>query len=223
MSDLPKTCPVCGDTFKWYETECPVDHVRLVDRPGPPPDPGAALVVVFRTGESGLLALASMALDQEAIEYDVRDPGLNDQLVGYRQAAGTSSIDVPSEILVRAEDADRARDLLSDLGAAMPAAAEIPPPAADSNRAGMPEHEMLSPSVTLVDDEGGRPVGRITEEQLAWLAERLEQESADDSDYYIDRPTLEMLAELGAEQTLIDMLGVALGERDGMTIRWLRG
>jgi hypothetical protein len=187
-----------------------------------PPSPDAPLVSVFRTAESDLLALAKMALDEEAIEYDVRDPGLNREIVGYRQASGASAIDVPSEILVRAEDAARARDRLSDLATGMPVAVEIPPPAAgegDESSRG----ETLAPTVDLVDNETGRSLGRIDETQLAWLADRLERESADDQDYYIDRPTLEMLADQGADAALVDTLTRALGGRENMTVRWSRG
>lgn len=223
MSDLPKVCPVCGKTYEWYEAECPVDHVPLVVRPGPAPDPDVALVAVFRTTEPGLLPLAKMALEQEEIEYDVRDAGLNDQLVGYRQASGSSTIDIPLEILVRTEDAGRARELLSDLGDSLTAAVAQPP----ASVIGAPANEhdpVLSLSVNLVDDDSGQQVGRITDAQLAWLADRLEQESANDHDYYIDRATLEMLADLGlsADVSLTEILNRALGDREGVTIRWSR-
>jgi processive 1,2-diacylglycerol beta-glucosyltransferase len=220
VADTPQYCPVCGETYKWYEAECPVDHVRLVERPGPPPDPNAALVSVFRTNEPGLLPLARLALEQEQIEHDIRDPGLTHQLVGYRQASGSSAIDTPLEILVRAEDAERARALLIGLGNSMAAAAEAPAVGGPALAARPGDGGERAATVRLVDDESNRPVGWITEAQLGWLNAHLEQESADDRDYYVDRATIEMIADLGADASLVEILRRALGDRDNITVRW---
>ena len=45
--------------------------------------------------------------------------------------------------------------------------------------------------IQLHDAESGTPVGSITEEQLQFLMEELEEESARDRDYYISTETIE--------------------------------
>jgi processive 1,2-diacylglycerol beta-glucosyltransferase len=77
--------------------------------------------------------------------------------------------------------------------------------------------------VTLTDKETGRTVGTISDEHLQFLLDQLVEESADDQDYYINRDTLEMFEEDGADPALIDVLRRALGEREEMEIEWSRG
>lgn len=66
----------------------------------------------------------------------------------------------------------------------------------------------------------GAELGEITDEQLEFLQDQLEEESADDQDYYINQETLEYFAEQGAEPALIDLLRAALSGRDEIDIRW---
>lgn len=72
----------------------------------------------------------------------------------------------------------------------------------------------------LFDTENGDLIGEISSEQLQFLIDQLEETSETDKDYYLHAPSLEMLAEAGADRELIDMLEGALDERDGMEIRW---
>ncbi len=202
---------------KWYEAECPDCRIPLVEVPPlDAPAPDATLVQVFQTTELGLLPLAEMALEQEDIEYFVRDAG------GPMSAGGrTFRGDVPEmgiEILVRTNDADRARELLVDLegeGApdAAPPASPPPPPA------GVPA---ARGAIDLYDSETGAVIGQASEAQLQWLDEHLERESDADEDYYIDRLTLEMLQDAKGDPALLSMLSAALGTREGMEIRWAR-
>lgn len=74
--------------------------------------------------------------------------------------------------------------------------------------------------VKLFDKETDAALGEITDEQFAFLAEQLEEESSDDTDYYLNRVTLEVFNEQGADKALMDLLYKALGERDEMEIRW---
>lgn len=77
--------------------------------------------------------------------------------------------------------------------------------------------------IHLHDKATGAPLGTITEEQLAFLIDELEEESPEDTDYYLDRPTLEFLEAEGAGPELLAILRHALGQRDEMEIRWSRG
>src|SRR5207249_4463765 len=45
--------------------------------------------------------------------------------------------------------------------------------------------------IQLYDKETGASLGAITEEQLQFLADQLEEESPQDQDYYINEPTLD--------------------------------
>ena len=76
--------------------------------------------------------------------------------------------------------------------------------------------------IQLYDNETGAPLGAITEEQLRFLIDQLEEESTEDQDYYINEPTLEAFEEAGADPALLALLRKALGEREEMEIRWAR-
>jgi hypothetical protein len=77
--------------------------------------------------------------------------------------------------------------------------------------------------IHLFHDETGAPVGTITEDQLQYLVDQLEEESPGDTDYYINRETLDLFEENGADRDLVAVLRAALGTRDEMEVRWERG
>jgi hypothetical protein len=76
--------------------------------------------------------------------------------------------------------------------------------------------------IELHEKETGILVGTITEAQLQFLIDQLEEESADDTDYYIDQATLDLFEEVGAEADLLALLRQALGPREGIEIVWSR-
>ena len=76
--------------------------------------------------------------------------------------------------------------------------------------------------VKLYDKASGAEIGTVSEEQLRILFDQLEEESASDDDYYINRETVYMLEQEGADAGLIGLLRQAMGERDDMDIRWAR-
>ena len=76
--------------------------------------------------------------------------------------------------------------------------------------------------IQLHEKETGVFVGTITEAQLQFLIDQLEEESADDTDDYIDHATLDLFEEVGAETDVLALLRQALGTRDGMDIVWSR-
>ena len=63
-------------------------------------------------------------------------------------------------------------------------------------------------------------MGTITDAQLQFLIDQLEEESADDTDYYIDHATLDLFEEVGVDAGLLALLRQALGTRDGIEIVW---
>ena len=64
---------------------------------------------------------------------------------------------------------------------------------------------------------------RIIQDDRSGLPTQLEEESLEDTDYYINPATLDMFEERGADAGLLTMLRNALGDREDMDIRWSRG
>ena len=76
--------------------------------------------------------------------------------------------------------------------------------------------------IKIYDDSSGTVYGTITEEQLKFLIGELEEESLEDTDYYISQATLDMFEIDGADPDLLKLLRNALGKREDMDIRWSR-
>lgn len=74
------------------------------------------------------------------------------------------------------------------------------------------------PRLTRIDT--GDDIGDITDKQLAFLVEQLEEEHEEDQDYYIDRDTLELMSDNGIDPELLAMLEKAMGDDDSMDIGW---
>jgi processive 1,2-diacylglycerol beta-glucosyltransferase len=76
--------------------------------------------------------------------------------------------------------------------------------------------------VRLFDSESGAALGTIGDEQLRFLEDHLEEESAEDRDYYFNGTMIDVLEEKGGDPELVGLLRRALGEREGVEIRWQR-
>ena len=76
--------------------------------------------------------------------------------------------------------------------------------------------------IKLYDTDGDKELGAISEAQLQFLIDSMEEESTEDQDYYINPITLDYLESLGADAALLALLRAALGDRNGATIRWDR-
>ena len=76
--------------------------------------------------------------------------------------------------------------------------------------------------IQLRDKENDMDLGSISEEDLQFLIDQLEEESEEDVDYYINRSTLELFEEKGASPALLSLLKNALGDREDMEIEWSR-
>ena len=57
--------------------------------------------------------------------------------------------------------------------------------------------------IKLYDKDTGAPLGELSEEQLTFLQEQLEEEGAGDQDYYLNPDTIDLLAEAGAPAGLV--------------------
>ena len=63
-------------------------------------------------------------------------------------------------------------------------------------------------------------IGSITPGDLEVLRLALEEESADDRDYYITAATIDVIADGSATEHLVGLLRTALGSAEGVDIRW---
>jgi hypothetical protein len=72
----------------------------------------------------------------------------------------------------------------------------------------------------LYNNETGELIGTISEEQLKFLKDQLEEESLEDQDYEIEAMTLAFFMEEGIDAQLLEMLRKALGEKEQLIIRW---
>lgn len=76
--------------------------------------------------------------------------------------------------------------------------------------------------VEIFDKQSGTPLGTLDDRQFQFLADHLEEESLQDDDYYLNRTTVDFLADEGADAGLLAILRKALGDREEAEIRWSR-
>ena len=72
----------------------------------------------------------------------------------------------------------------------------------------------------LIRLDTGDEIGTIDDKQLQFLVSQLEEEHDDDKDYFIDRDTLELLSDNGADPELLALLEKALAGDEEMDIAW---
>ncbi len=76
--------------------------------------------------------------------------------------------------------------------------------------------------IDIYNNDSGQLLGSITEPDLQHLVDVLEEESATDQDYYIDRATIDLLGDGRASDHFLNMLRKAVGDQEGIEIRWQR-
>jgi hypothetical protein len=204
-------------------------------------------VSVLSTSDAALIALAKSLLEGQGIDYVVRGEGLQD-LLGIGRIPYFNVVVGPAEFLVRKDDADRTRDLLQDLTMADPHPASSHDALTSSNSpAGFDQRGLETPrlprrspsgaaeateaqpstythgnTIDIFDAATNERLGSITETDLQVLADVLEEESAHDRDYYIDGPTIDLIANTKGTDGLMQMLRKALDSAEGIEIRWER-
>jgi processive 1,2-diacylglycerol beta-glucosyltransferase len=72
----------------------------------------------------------------------------------------------------------------------------------------------------LYDAGSNELLGTISPDELQYLVDQLEEEDSEDQDYYIDRGTLAWFEEQHADSHLLTLLREAIGDREGMDVRW---
>jgi len=64
-------------------------------------------------------------------------------------------------------------------------------------------------------------LGEISEDELEFLIDELEEEWADDQDYFLNKPMIDLLETKGAQPALLALLRSAVGDRDGLEFVWV--
>jgi hypothetical protein len=77
-------------------------------------------------------------------------------------------------------------------------------------------------SARLIEKTTGALIGDITDEDMQFLLDELEEESSHDHDYFIDAATVELLDANGGSPTMVAMLRLAVGSSEGIDIAWER-
>lgn len=76
--------------------------------------------------------------------------------------------------------------------------------------------------VKLYDKATNQYLGKISDEDLQFLIDNLEEESLTDTDYYINRATLDFLKERGMSESLVKLIEGVMGEANEVEIRYER-
>ena len=74
--------------------------------------------------------------------------------------------------------------------------------------------------INLREKETNKPLGQISEEQLQYLIDNLEEEWLEDQDYAITPLLLEYFEGQGADAGLVSLLRDALAGREEIEIVW---
>jgi hypothetical protein len=74
--------------------------------------------------------------------------------------------------------------------------------------------------VKVINTQDNALIGEISDEQLQFLIDQLEEEALEDQDYAITAMTLAYFEEVGGDSALIAMLRSALGVQEEIVIRW---
>ena len=77
-------------------------------------------------------------------------------------------------------------------------------------------------TIRMFDNDTGADLGELSEAQLQFLIDQLEEESSDDQDYYLNPRTIALLKNQGADPMLMKLLHDAIGDKEGVEIRWER-
>ncbi len=63
-------------------------------------------------------------------------------------------------------------------------------------------------------------LGNISDADVQFLVDQLEEENLGDRDYFIDEATVAILEENGGSQTLIDLLRATVDASDGLEVKY---
>jgi hypothetical protein len=77
--------------------------------------------------------------------------------------------------------------------------------------------------IVLKLKDTGTVAGRVSEDEFQFLVNQLEEESEEDTDYFISAETVELLKQRGASASLLSILEQAVtGSSEGVELSWSR-
>jgi hypothetical protein len=103
---------------------------------------------------------------------------------------------------------------------AKPSALFVPRPIAAGQRKDHHPFIRRDKMIYLSEKGTNKPLGTISEAQLQFLIDQLEEEWAEDNDYAISSMLLDLFEGEGADAELVSLLRNALGDRDEVNIVW---
>jgi hypothetical protein len=109
-------CPSCGTEYGEGLTVCSKCNVALVG--DSPPQDGVGfirLVTVYETGNPATISFVKSILESEGIRYHCKGEGLQELFAGGRLGTGYNPITGPVEIQVDERDAEKAKEILSQV------------------------------------------------------------------------------------------------------------
>ncbi|MDR2215937.1 MAG: hypothetical protein LBE59_08870 [Nevskiaceae bacterium] len=72
----------------------------------------------------------------------------------------------------------------------------------------------------LYNHQTGALLGQITDDDVRSLVDQLEEEDSRDVDYFVDANTIDLLEQAGASATLLALLRKAVGNSEGLEVRY---
>ena len=74
--------------------------------------------------------------------------------------------------------------------------------------------------IVLRNKDTSVSIGTISDDDLKFIIDMLEEEDSEDRDYWIDNTTLEYFEENSCGDHLMEILREAVGEGEGIEIEW---
>lgn len=74
--------------------------------------------------------------------------------------------------------------------------------------------------IKLLLKDSGESLGTIDSADLQLLVDQLEEEHANDTDYFIGPATIDYLERSGASAALVKLLRAAVGDGEGVEVAW---
>ncbi|HEY7270246.1 MAG TPA: galactosyldiacylglycerol synthase [Dehalococcoidia bacterium] len=75
-------------------------------------------------------------------------------------------------------------------------------------------------AIKLYNDQTGEELGEVSDDDVQFLIDQLEEEDAADTSYYINQDTITMLRADGASQELLVLLEKAVAGSGDADVRW---
>jgi hypothetical protein len=74
--------------------------------------------------------------------------------------------------------------------------------------------------IVLKNKANNQLIGNITEQQLQFLVDALEEESSNDQDYWLNVSMIDIMEQNGADAAMIVLLRTAMGSDEEIEIVW---